>query len=169
MWTAVCAADFFSLLLCQIRGLFEGLISICKESTNRKQPSFAAVLELLIFSSLIATVFLVLAVFISGEHHEVKRHMDEFAYVRTMVGLAVAWQIYWVGIVGLVFVDSAVFSNVISVCSWPVVSLLVALFYSKYDQFHVLSGTALATAAISVGSYFYLIHKDKNDDDEDTN
>jgi len=172
IFPALCAAMFFSMLLCQIRSIFENLISLCKESSDRKQPSFAAVLEVLIFSSLIATVSLVLAVFISGEHRDLKRHMDEFskgefAYVRTMIGLSVAWQIYWVGIVGLVFVDSAVFSNVISVCTWPVVSLLVALFYSTYEQFHVLSGTALATAALSVASYLYLIHKDKSDDDDE--
>ncbi|CAA7042629.1 unnamed protein product [Microthlaspi erraticum] len=122
IFSAVCAAMFFSMLLCQIRSIFENLISLCKESTDRKQPSFVAVLEVLIFSSLIATVFLVLAVFISGEHRDLKRHMDEFskgefAYVRTMVGLAAAWQIYWVEIVGLVFVVSAVFSMRVNKCN----------------------------------------------------
>ncbi|VVA95361.1 unnamed protein product [Arabis nemorensis] len=83
------------------------------------------------------------------------------AYVRTMVGQAVAWQVYWVGIVGLVLVVSPVFSTVISVCTWPVVSLLVAVVYNKYDEYHGLSGTALATATLSITSYFYLINKDK--------
>lgn len=160
MLTALCAAIFFSLLLCYIRSIFEDLISKGNESTNTKQPSFVVVFELLIVTSFFATILLVAAVFISGEHHDLKRHMDgflkgEMAYVRTMVGQAIAWQVYWVGIVGLVFAVSSVFSTVISVCTWPVVSLLVAFVYKTHEEYHVLSGTALATAALSVGSYFY--------------
>ncbi|VVA95360.1 unnamed protein product [Arabis nemorensis] len=167
MWTPFCAAIFFSLLVCYMRYIFEDLISVCNEPTNRKQPSFVAVFELLIVMSFFATIVLVAGVFISGENHDLKKHMDgflkgEMAYVRTMVGQAVAWQVYWVGIVGLVFVVSPVFSTVISVCTWPVVSLMIGLVYNKYQEYHVLSGTALAMATLSVASYFYLIYKENN-------
>lgn len=170
-WVLV-TASLFSVILCQIRSIFD---SICNDSTDKKQqPSFAVVLELLIVLSLFATVISVAAIFITGEQHKLERQMNGFskgepAYVRTLVGQAVAWQVYWVGIVGLVFAVSPVFSNVISVCTWPIVSLLVAVCYSTYEQYSVLSGTALATAALSVASYFYLIHKDMSDSDEDTN
>ncbi|XP_010416438.1 PREDICTED: putative purine permease 15 [Camelina sativa] len=171
MYVALCAAGFFSLLLSQIRSIFEAFISVCKESTNIKQPSFVVVLELLIFSFLYTTVIFVAAVFISGDHHNLKREMDGFSkgqvsYVWTMVGQAVAWQIYWVGIVGLVLAVSAVFSNVISVCTWPIVSVLVALFYNKYDQFDVFRGIALGAASLSVASYLYMILKEKSEDDD---
>ncbi|XP_010428576.2 PREDICTED: putative purine permease 15 [Camelina sativa] len=171
MYLAVCGAVFFSLLLAQIRNIFEAFISVCKESTNIKQPSFVVVLELLIFSFLYTTVIFVAAVFISGDHHNLKREMDGFSkgqvsYVWTMVGQAVAWQIYWVGIVGLVLAVSAEFSNVISVCTWPIVSVLVALFYNKYDQFDVFRGIALGAATLSVASYLYMILKEKSEDDD---
>jgi len=165
------AAIFFSLLLCIIRKVFEELISFCNTSTNRKQPSFVVVLEMIIFLSLVVTIILVAAVLISGEHHDMKKEMETFtkgdiAYVRTMVGQAVAWQIYWVGIVGLVFAVSAVFSNVISVCTWPIVSLLVAFLYNTHDHFDVFRGIALGAAALSVSCYIYIIHKEKSDDDD---
>ncbi|CAH8383194.1 unnamed protein product [Eruca vesicaria subsp. sativa] len=171
IYAALIAAFVFSLTLCLMRSVFD---SICTVPTNKKQPSFAVVLELLIVSSLVATLISLAAVFISGEHHGFKRRMDGFskgeaAYVWTLVGQAVAWQVYWVGIVGLMFAVSAVFSNVISVCTWPIVSLLVAVFYSTHEQYNALSGTALATAALSVASYFYMIHKDKSESDEATN
>ncbi|EFH63857.1 ATPUP15 [Arabidopsis lyrata subsp. lyrata] len=171
IYVALCAAAFFSFLLCVIRQVFEEVISICNTSTNRKQPSFVVVLELIIFLSLVTTIILVAAILISGEHHNMKKEMDRFtkgeiAYVRTMVGQAVAWQIYWVGIVGLVFAVSAVFSNVISVCTWPIVSLLVVCFYDKYDHFDVFRGIALGAAALSVACYIYIIHKEKSDGDD---
>ncbi|CAN6938611.1 unnamed protein product [Brassica oleracea var. botrytis] len=51
------------------------------------------------------------------------------AYILTMMGQVGAWQVYWVGLVGLVFAVSSMFSNVISVCTWPIVSLLGVLFF----------------------------------------
>ncbi|KAL1200268.1 putative purine permease 15 [Cardamine amara subsp. amara] len=173
IYTAFCAALFFSFLLCTIRSVFDSLISICNASTRRKQPSFAVVLELLIFSSFLTTVILVAVFFVSGEHHNIKRDMDGFskgktAYVRTMVGQAAAWQTYWVGIVGLVFAVSAVFSNVISVCTWPLVSLLVVFFHYRDERYDVFTGIALAMATLSVASYLYVIHKDKCNGEEDT-
>ncbi|KAG2254360.1 hypothetical protein Bca4012_057953 [Brassica carinata] len=91
------AAFLFSIILCQKRIIFDFIGNL---STNKKQqPSFAVVLELLIFLSLFATVISVAAVFITGEHHDLERQMNGFskgeaAYMRTLVGQAIPWQVY---------------------------------------------------------------------------
>ncbi|EOA38008.1 hypothetical protein CARUB_v10009477mg [Capsella rubella] len=159
-WPALISGVYFSLILCIIENVFKRT-----ESTTRKQ-SFASVFEVVIFSSLVATIISVMGLLIYGEQHDLNREMNGFlkgkgAYVMTLVGQAVSWQIYWVGIVGLVFSVSSVLSNVITVITWPIVSVLVVIFFSFMDdEFDVFKGVALITAALSAAAYFYRLHKE---------
>lgn len=167
-WSALFAGICFSLLLSNIQNVFDNYIFKRTESTTRK-PSFASVFEVLIFSSLVATIISAAGLLIAGEQHDLKREMNAFskgngAYVMAMVGQAVSWQVYWVGIVGLVFSVSSVLANVISVITWPIVSVLVVIFFSFMDdEFDALKGVALITAALSAAAYFYRLHKENRD------
>ncbi|CAG7869427.1 unnamed protein product, partial [Brassica rapa] len=169
IWAALFAAICFSLLLCNIQNVFDSYIFKRTESTTRK-PSFASVFEVIIFSSLVATLISTVGLFIAGEQHGLEREMNGFpkgkgAYVMVMVGQAVSWQLYWVGIVGLVFSVSSVLSNVISVVTWPIVSLLVVVFFNFRnftgegdDEFDTFKGVAFIPAALSVAAYFFGLH-----------
>ncbi|XP_010539873.1 PREDICTED: probable purine permease 14 [Tarenaya hassleriana] len=174
-WSALSAAAIFSLLLCNVQNTFDSVISKREEAKNRK-PSFAVVMEMLILASLVASVMSAAALLISGEHHDLRREMEGFSkgkgsYVLVMAGQAVAWQIYWVGIVGLVFVVSCVFSNIISVITWPIVSALVVVFFDFMDDdFDAFKGAAFAAALLSLSAYVYWLKKeDKKGDDVATN
>ncbi|KAG2303337.1 hypothetical protein Bca4012_062107 [Brassica carinata] len=171
IWAALFAAVCFSLLLCNIQNVFDSYIFKRTES----KPSFASVFEVIIFSSLAATLISTVGLLIAGEQHDLKREMNGFpkgkgAYVMVMVGQAVSWQLYWVGIVGLVFSVSSVLSNVISVVSWPIVSVLVVVFFNfrsfsgeGHDEFDTFKGVALIPAALSVAAYFFRLHKENLD------
>ncbi|XP_010474351.1 PREDICTED: probable purine permease 14 [Camelina sativa] len=150
-WSALLASITFSFLLCNIHSIFI--------TNSTREASFKDVLELLIFSSLLATIA---SVFISGESHDLKRGINGFSkgkvsYVMTMVGQAAAWQIYGVGLVGLVvFADSIVTSNVISLCTYPIVAVLRILFCNyEEEEFSGFLGAALVLSAIAVASSFY--------------
>ncbi|XP_009149463.2 purine permease 14-like [Brassica rapa] len=174
IWAALFAAICFSLLLCNIQNVFDSYIFKRTESTTRK-PSFASVFEVIIFSSLVATLISTVGLFIAGEQHGLEREMNGFpkgkgAYVMVMVGQAVSWQLYWVGIVGLVFSVSSVLSNVISVVTWPIVSLLVVVFFNFRnftgegdDEFDTFKGVAFIPAALSVAAYFFGLHTENRD------
>ncbi|KAF8080442.1 hypothetical protein N665_0944s0007 [Sinapis alba] len=152
---ALLSSVYFSLLLCVIQNVFK-----------RNQPSFVSVYKVLIFSSLVATISSAAGLLIEGEQNHLKREMNGFskgksAYVMVMVGQAVSWQVYWVGIVGFVFSVSSVLANVISVITWPVVSVLVVIFFGYVnDEFDVFKGVALITASLSAAAYFYSLHKE---------
>ncbi|CAN7134021.1 unnamed protein product [Brassica rapa subsp. narinosa] len=167
-WAALFAGVCFSLLLCNIQNVFDNYIF---KRTESRRPSFASVFEVIIFSSLAATVISVAGLLIAGEQDDLKREMNEFskgkgAYVMAMVGQAVSWQVYWVGIVGLVFSVSSVLSNVISVVTWPIVSVLVVIFFNFMDdEFDVFKGVALITAVLSAAAYFFRLHKENRDSD----
>ncbi|KAL0651653.1 hypothetical protein Bca4012_094344 [Brassica carinata] len=165
-WAALFAGVCFSLLLCNIQNVFDNYIFKRTESSTTRKPSFASVFEVIIFSSLAATIISVAGLLIAGEQDDLKREMNEFskgkgAYVMAMVGQAVSWQVYWVGIVGLVFSVSSVLSNVISVVTWPIVSVLVVIFFNFMDdEFDVFKGVALITAVLSAAAYFFRLHKE---------
>uniref|UniRef100_M4DJ18 Uncharacterized protein n=1 Tax=Brassica campestris TaxID=3711 RepID=M4DJ18_BRACM len=168
-WAALFAGVCFSLLLCNIQNVFDNYIF---KRTESRRPSFASVFEVIIFSSLVATIISVAGLLIAGEQDDLKREMNEFskgkgAYVMAMVGQAVSWQVYWVGIVGLVFSVSSVLSNVISVVTWPIVSVLVVIFFNFMDdEFDVFKGVALITAVLSAAAYFFRLHKENRDSDD---
>ncbi|CAF1926971.1 BnaCnng57190D [Brassica napus] len=153
---ALISSLYFSLLLCVIQNVFK----------RTKAPSFASVYQVLIISSLVATISSAAGLLIEGEQDDFKRDMNGFskgkgAYVMAMVGQVVAWQVYWAGIVGLVFSVSSVLANVISVITWPIVSVLVVIFFGYVnDEFDVFKGVALVTASLSAAAYFYRLHKE---------
>ncbi|KAJ4909278.1 putative purine permease 14 [Raphanus sativus] len=157
--SALLSAITFSFLLSNIQVIFHNSIT----NSKNKIPRFTYVLELLIFSSLFATFA---AVFISDENHDLKREMDGFSkgnsvYVMTIIGQVVSWQIYWVGVVGLVlFVDSIVTSNVESVgpvvYAYSIVMVLKIMFCNyEEDEFDGFLGAALGLSFISIVTCFY--------------
>ncbi|CAH8313416.1 unnamed protein product [Eruca vesicaria subsp. sativa] len=170
--SALLSAITFSFLLSNIHVIFHNFVT----NSKNKKPRFTYVLELLIFSSLFATVA---SVFIPDENIDLTREMDGFSkgksvYIMTIIGQAVSWQIYWVGLVGLVlFVDSIVTSNVesvglvvsadsimtaniVSLSTYPVVMVLKIMFCNyEDDEFDGFLVASLALFAISVGSCFY--------------
>ncbi|KAF3515442.1 hypothetical protein DY000_02058469 [Brassica cretica] len=172
-WAALFAALCFSLLLCNIQNVFDSYIFRRTEPTTK--PSFTSVFEVLIFSSLVATLISTVGLLIAGEQHGLEREMNGFpkgkgAYVMAMVGQAVSWQLYWVGIVGLVYSVSSVLSNVISVVTWPIVSVLVVMFFNFRDLtgdgddvVDIFKGVSLIPAALSVAAYFFRLHKENRD------
>ncbi|XP_010533260.1 PREDICTED: probable purine permease 14 [Tarenaya hassleriana] len=170
-WSAFFAAVIFSLLLCNVQNAFDSVISKRDEASNRK-PSFAVVMEMLTSPCLAASVMSAAALLISGEQHDLRREMEGFSkgkasYVLAMAGQAAAWQIYWVGIVGLVFVVSCVFSNIISVITWPIVSALVVVFFNFMDDdFDAFKGAAFATAVLSISAYVYKLKKEEKETDD---
>ncbi|KAF3608006.1 hypothetical protein DY000_02045895 [Brassica cretica] len=134
---------------------------------NNGRGSLAALISSLYFSLLLlATISSAAGLLIEGEQDDFKRDMNGFskgkgAYVMALVGQVVAWQVYWAGIVGLVFSVSSVLANVISVITWPIVSVLEVIFFGYVnDEFDVFKGVALVTASLSAAAYFYRLHKE---------
>ncbi|KAG2305064.1 hypothetical protein Bca4012_064142 [Brassica carinata] len=154
--SALLSAFTFIFLLGNIEKTFDVYIS---KGNKKVKPIFADVLEILIFSSLCATLA---AVFISGENHDLMREMEGFpkgkiVYVMTMVGQVAAWQIYWVGIVGLVvFAESIVTSNIVSFSPYPIIMVLEILFFNyEDDEFDGYLGAALVLSAFMVVNCLY--------------
>ncbi|KAF6170150.1 hypothetical protein GIB67_038683 [Kingdonia uniflora] len=143
------ASTIYSLILSLMQFSFEKIL---------KKHTFFVVLEMQIFTSIVATSVCVIALFASGELKGLKGEMDGFkkgklAYVMTLAWTAVAWQICSVGVVGLIFVVSSLFSNVISTLSLAILPIAAVIVF--HDKMNGVKVIAMLLAIWGFASYIY--------------
>ncbi|KAI4365278.1 hypothetical protein MLD38_021275 [Melastoma candidum] len=148
------ASALYSLLLSLMQLSFEKVL---------KRETFRVVLDMQIYTSMVATFVAVIGLFASGEwktlHGEMRGFVKgEVSYVMTVAWTAVVWQVCAVGVVGLIFMVSSLFSNVISTLSLaitPIASVIV--FHDKMNGVKVIS---MLMAFWGFVSYIYQNHLD---------
>jgi len=143
------ASALYSLLLSLMQLTFEKVL---------KKETFSVVLEMQIYTSLVATCASTIGLFASGEWHSLHGEMKGFqkgevAYVMTLVWTAIAWQVCSVGVVGLIFLVSSLYSNVISTVSLAITPIVaVIVFHDKMNGVKIIS---MLMALWGFASYIY--------------
>ncbi|KAL0694528.1 hypothetical protein Bca4012_061708 [Brassica carinata] len=156
----------FSLSLSLTQLGFEKVLVKTKRYGGNKKV-FRTVLEIQICVSFVATLICLVGLFASGEFKELKGDSERYKkgrtyYVMSLVGLALSWQVWGVGLLGLVLLVSGLFADVVHMCASPVVALLVVLAFDfKDDDFGWQRRGALVGAVLALASYFYYLHKSK--------
>ncbi|GKV12676.1 hypothetical protein SLEP1_g23796 [Rubroshorea leprosula] len=143
------ASVLYSLLLSLMQLSFQKII---------KKETFSVVLEMQIYTSLVATIVSIIGLFASGEWKSLDGEMDGFgkgrtAYVLTLVFTAVTWQVCSVGVVGLIFMVSSLFSNVISTMSLAVTPIASVIVF--HDRMNGVKIIAIFLALCGFASYIY--------------
>ncbi|KAE8055539.1 hypothetical protein FH972_012372 [Carpinus fangiana] len=123
-----------------------------------KTETFSAVLNMQIYPSFVATCACVVGLFASGDWKVLEKEMKEYekgkiSYLMTLIWTAVTWQISSVGMLGLVFEVSSLFSNVIGTLALPVVPILAVIFF--HDKLDGAKVMALLLAVWGFLSYIY--------------
>ncbi|XP_071736577.1 probable purine permease 11 [Rutidosis leptorrhynchoides] len=122
-----------------------------------KSENFRVVLEMQIYPSFVAACGSLVGLFASGEWDGLKEMNDyekgSVSYIMTLLWTAIAWQICSVGILGLIFEVSSLFSNVISTLALPVVPVLAVIFFG--DKMDGVKAIALLLAIWGSVSYVY--------------
>ncbi|XP_042455158.1 probable purine permease 11 isoform X1 [Zingiber officinale] len=148
------ASATYSLILSLMQLSFQKVI---------RKETFTVVLEMQIYTSLVATCVAVVGLFASGEWKGLKGEMEGFAkgkvsYVMTLVWTGLSWQLASVGVVGLIFVVSSLFSNVISTLALPVVPVFAVIFF--HEKMGGIKVVALLLAIWGFASYLYQDYQD---------
>ncbi|KAB1206282.1 putative purine permease 11 [Morella rubra] len=143
------ASALYSLLLSLMQLCFQKVI---------KRETFSMVLEMQIYTSLVASCVSTVGLFASGEWKSLHWEMVTFgtgrvSYVMTLVFTALARQLCSVGIVGLIFVVSSLFSNVISTVSLAITPLASVIFF--HDKINGVKVIAMLLAIWGFISYIY--------------
>lgn len=123
-----------------------------------KKENFSVVLEMQIYTALVATCGSVIGLFASGEYKTLHDEMAGFSkgkvsYIMTLVWTGISWQVASVGVVGLIFMVSSLFSNVISTLAFPVVPVFAVIFF--HDKMDGLKVMAMLIAIWGFVSYIY--------------
>ncbi|KAL1200695.1 putative purine permease 22 [Cardamine amara subsp. amara] len=125
-------------------GLVLSLIQLLFREVFRKHTS-SAVMDLAIYQSLVASCVVLIGLFASGEWKTLPSEMRNYklgkvSYVLTLASAAISWQVYTVGLVGLIFESSSVFSNSITAVGLPIVPVVaVIVFHDKMDASKIFS------------------------------
>ncbi|KAB2056099.1 hypothetical protein ES319_A11G081100v1 [Gossypium barbadense] len=143
------ASALYSLLL--------SLMQLSFQKVLRKE-TYNVVLEMQIYTSLVATCVSTAGLFGSGEWKGLQDEMKGFksgrvSYVLTLVWAAVSWQVCAVGVVGLIFAVSSLFSNVISTLSLAIAPLAALLVF--HDEMNGVKVIAMLLALCGFCSYIY--------------
>ncbi|CAM8918581.1 unnamed protein product [Rhodiola kirilowii] len=133
------------------------LTQLAFKKVLKKEP-VAAVVDLLVYQSAIASVAAVIGLFASGEWNSITSEMNSFklgrfSYVSTLVGIALCWNVFSIGCVGLIYEISALFSNVISTLGLPIVPVFAVIFF--HDKMDGIKIIAMILAIWGFVSYVY--------------
>ncbi|KAF5735096.1 hypothetical protein HS088_TW15G00596 [Tripterygium wilfordii] len=143
------ASATFSLYLSLLQLSFEKII---------KRETFSVVLNMQIYPSFVATCGCIVGLFASGDWRELEMEMREYeqgrvSYLMNLIWTAISWQISSVGMLGLIFEVSSLFSNFISTLGLPVVPVLAVIFF--HDKMNGVKVMALLLAIWAFISYIY--------------
>ncbi|XP_040962580.1 probable purine permease 11 isoform X1 [Gossypium hirsutum] len=143
------ASALYSLLLSFMQLSFQKVL---------KKETFSVVLEMQIYTSVVASCLSTIGLFASGEWKSLQHEMEVFgtgrvSYVLTLVWTAISWQVCAVGVVGLIFVVSSLFSNVISTLSLAVTPLAALVVF--HDKMNGVKVIAMLLALCGFASYIY--------------
>ncbi|XVF79680.1 hypothetical protein PTKIN_Ptkin15bG0008900 [Pterospermum kingtungense] len=143
------ASALYSLLLSLMQLSFQKVL---------KKETFSVVLEMQIYTSIVASIVSTVGLFASGEWKSLHHEMEIFSsgrasYVLTLVWTAITWQVCAVGVVGLIFIVSSLFSNVISTLSLAVTPLAALVVF--HDKMNGVKIIAMLLALCGFASYIY--------------
>ncbi|CAN1227411.1 Probable purine permease 10 [Linum grandiflorum] len=128
-----------------------------------KRRTFRHVMDMNICLNLAATSVTLVGLFASGEWKGLGGEMKTYGpgtgpYVMTLVGIAVFWELFFLGVVGLIFEVSSLFSNSISVVGAPIVPIMAVVFF--HDKMSGVKGVSMALAIWGFVSYVFPYYVD---------
>lgn len=110
------------------------------------------------YQSLVASCAAMAGLFISGEWKTLNGEMARFelgkiSYMMTLIWTALGWQLYTIGLLGLIVKVSSLFSNVVSTFGLPIVPVLAVVFF--HDAMDGIKVVAMLLAIWGFISYAY--------------
>ncbi|KAL5164649.1 Purine permease 21 [Glycine soja] len=123
-----------------------------------KRETFKVVLDMILYTSLVATLATLVGLFASGEWSGLKNEMKEYelgkaSYLLNLTFTAILWQVFTIGCLGLIREVSSLFSNAISALGVPIVPMLAVVFF--HDKMDGIKGISMVLAIWGIISYVY--------------
>lgn len=145
----VAASALYALLLPLVELVYGKVIG---------KTSFAVVMEVQIGISIVAALFSLVGMWISGDFRAMTKEATQFdlgstAYSMTLIWSAVGWQLYFLGYAGVIFLTSSLMSCVFTTAIFPLLPILGVIFF--HDSFSALKSIAMLLTLWGFVSYLY--------------
>ncbi|XP_058097257.1 purine permease 1-like [Magnolia sinica] len=138
-----------------------GFILPCTElayAKARKAITYPVVLQFQFNTTMFATIFCTIGMIINKDFPAIAREaaayeLGEAKYYLVLVGVSVAFQMVFVGTLGIIFCTSSLFAGVLSATLLPVTEIAAVIVFK--EKFTGEKGMALALCLWGFTSYFY--------------
>ncbi|CAN6465621.1 unnamed protein product [Victoria cruziana] len=141
--------------------LIYGIVLPLVELIYRKAKqtiTYTLVLEIQLVMSFSATAFCTVGMLVNKDFQVITREATEFAFGETkyylvLVSTTIVWQFFFIGVVGVIFCASSLFSGILILLLLPITEILaVFFFHEKYSGEKAIS---LILSLWGFASYFY--------------
>ncbi|KAK9706926.1 hypothetical protein RND81_07G161200 [Saponaria officinalis] len=145
-------------------GLQLSLTQFAFQRLLRKKNSFESTVDMIVYPAIVASCAAVVGLFASGEWKTLNSEMHQFelgklSYVMTLVWTALMWQLYSIGMTGLINKMSSLFSNAVATLGLPIVPVLAVIFFhDAMDGIKVVAMLLAIWGFVSYGYQQYLDH-----------
>ncbi|KAL3376920.1 hypothetical protein AABB24_003376 [Solanum stoloniferum] len=129
-----------------------------------KKNTLREFMDVIICQSFFATCIILIGLFASKEWRNLKTEMNNFelgrlAYVMILIWISVCWQLYTYCLLGLIMKVSAVFANVITTLSAPLIPIMSVIIFN--DKMSGVKAISIALAIWGFSSYAYQQYLDE--------
>ncbi|KAL3718989.1 hypothetical protein ACJRO7_004004 [Eucalyptus globulus] len=126
----------------------------------KRAVSYLLVLEIQLVMCFFATAFCTVGMLVRGEQRsraiptEAKNYeLGEALYYVVLVGNTITWQFFFLGVIGVIFCASSLFSGIMIAVLLPVTEILAVICFQ--ETFQAEKGVSLAVSLWGLASYFY--------------
>ncbi|KAM0924798.1 hypothetical protein ACQ4PT_004717 [Festuca glaucescens] len=125
---------------------------------GRSAGSYSLVLEMQVVIGIGATAFCIIGMIVNKDFQAIPREAQEFGlgqvgYYSLLVGAAIVFQFFFLGIIGAIFYGSALLAGVIMTLLISVTEVFAVIFF--HEHFNGTKGVALGLSLWGFVSYFY--------------
>ncbi|XP_022715623.1 probable purine permease 22 [Durio zibethinus] len=158
-----------TILASAVNGFELSLAQFCFRKVI-KRDAFSAVMDMIVYQSIVAASAILVGLFVSGEWKGLKGEMEEFelgklSYMMVLVWICVFWQGFAIGSTALIFELSSLFANSVTVFALPVVPILAVIFFP--DKMDCIKVVAMFLALWGFLSYAYLHYLDSHESESE--
>lgn len=151
-----------TIVAAALYGFILPLIELCYKKTTRR-ITYTLVMEMQLIMSFTATAFCTVGMVVNKDFHAIAREargsdVGEFKYYMMLVWNAVCWQLFFIGVFGVIFMSTSLLSGVIIAVFIPITEVLAVIFYK--ESFSGEKGMALGLSMWGFASYLYGEYKE---------
>eukprot|EP01018_Ginkgo_biloba_P028531 Gb_30585 [translate_table: standard] len=138
-------------------GFILPLIELIYKKTKCKL-TYTLAMEMQVIMSFTATVFCTIGMVVNKDfqaiHREAKAFgLGELNYYMTLVWSSIVWQLFFIGVFGVIFLTTSFLSGVLIAVGLPLTEILSVIIF--HDKFNGEKGMAMVLALWGFASYLY--------------